>query len=722
MASYELYGNDSIPLPPNGSCGNPTCTTEINRLQDELSSYKNMPPTFETCRKELADAVLRYKQLQNDTTAVNSAEHNLKLVVNEVLNQFNDEYGKRIEEQDKHIEALQKQLECANNALQKKEDLIMQLTTNLRVEQAKHVADITNLMDAIEALKRAHAHQLAGLTEQLKRAMDECFAYMNQIHDLNDLIARLTAENRELTRIHAECGPRQQALQDEIDRMRKLLQGLTAERDDLRDQLAKMRARCSALEAELAAMGEMSYSARKSSEGQEAAMMAMRAQMAQKEAAMRQALVDGERALEAAQTQARALITAGPPKELVKGLQDELAGLKEQLAAAQAEKAAAARQMSSSSSRTEGLMAELANKDRGFENERKGLMGRCEAMQGRISELEKKLRDLQDQSNNDRLRWQAEMARLQQMHAEEIAALKQDLDGLRDMLEKMKRLKDAAEEESRNRLRSLIEEQAKNDALNTKLAALTKRYEELRRDYDLLADELRKAKSDLAAKDSEVLNLQNELAKLRGRLSELESNNSGIPALRAQIAQMEGDLRALQRENDSLRDQLAALKDQLVEAKRAADQARADLANCKREKEILEAKLKDALAEIERLKLLLVSMREEQVRSKTTTRKETVPPHVQKKMDDLTKQLALMQELSRNIKDDMHPDHLVVVEEESMYASASSSTSIGAMAGYSGGGGITDASPRSAANGYDNTNTKTGPTTASSGTGTGFFW
>ena len=308
------------------------------------------------------------------------------------------------------------------------------------------------------------------------------------------------------------------------------------------------------------------------------------------------------------------------------------------------------------------------------------------------------------------------------MHAEEIAALKLELDGLRDMLEKMKRLKDAAEEESRNRLRSLIEEQAKNDALNTKLAALTKRYEELRRDYDLLADELRKAKSDLAAKDSEVLNLQNELAKLRGRLSELESNNSSIPALRAQIAQMEGDLRALQRENDSLRDQLAALKDQLVEAKRAADQARADLANCKREKDILEAKLKDALAEIERLKALLVLMREEQVRSKTTTRKETVPPHVQKKMDDLTKQLALMQELSRNIKDDMHPDHLVVVEEESGYAVSSSSTSIGVMAGYSGGGSggaIPDASPRSAAGGYDNTNTKTGATANS---GTGFFW
>ena len=164
-------------------------------------------------------------------------------------------------------------------------------------------------------------------------------------------------------------------------------------------------------------------------------------------------------------------------------------------------------------------------------------------------------------------------------------------------------------------------------------------------------------------------------------------------------------------------------QDQLVEAKRAADQARADLANCKREKDILEAKLKDALLEIERLKGLLVLMKEEQVRSKTTTRKETVPPHVQKKMDDLTKQLALMQELSRNIKDDMHPDHLVVVEEESMYATASSSTSIGVMAGYGGGGGgITDASPRSAV-GYDNTNTKTGPTTNSgTGTGTGFFW
>ena len=495
LMTYDIEGMSSGNSQSSGSgnggaayCQNPSCNSEMNRLKDELASYKNMPPTFETCRKELNDAVMRYKQLQNDSSAVNSAEHNLKLVVNEVLNQFNDEFGKRIDEQDKHIEALQKQLDCANAALQKKEDLIMQLTTNLRVEQAKHVADITNLMDAIEALKKAHAAQLANTNEQLKRAMDECFAYMNQIHDLNDLIARLTAENRELTRIHSECGPRQQALMEEIERLRKQMSALTAERDDLRDQLAKMRARCQALEAELAAMGEAAYATRKSSEGQESAMMAMRAQMAESAAALRKAQMDGERAAEAAQQQVRALQSAAPPKDLLDGLRAEQAALKDQLAQALAEKAALMRQMSSGASRSEGLMVEMANKERGFDNERKAMMGRMEGAQARVGELEAKLRELQDHANNDRLRWQAEMARLQQMHAEEIAALKQELDGLRDALEKMRKLKDTAEEESRNRLRSLIEEQAKNDALNSKLAALTKRYEELRRDYDLLAD------------------------------------------------------------------------------------------------------------------------------------------------------------------------------------------------------------------------------------------
>ena len=111
---------------------------------------------------------------------------------------------------------------------------------------------------------------------------------------------------------------------------------LTAERYDLRDQLAKMRARCQALEAELAAMGEAAYASRKSSEGQEAAMMAMRAQMAEASAALRKAQMDGERAVEAAQQQVRALQTAGPPKELLDGLRGELAGLKDQLAQAQA--------------------------------------------------------------------------------------------------------------------------------------------------------------------------------------------------------------------------------------------------------------------------------------------------------------------------------------------------------------------------------------------------
>lgn len=672
----------------------------------------------------MADAVMRYKQLQNDTSQVQGAEHNLTLVVNEVLNQFADEYGKRIDEQDKHIEALRKQLECANNALQKKEDLIMQLTTNLRVEQAKHVADITNLMDAIEALKRAHAQQLANANEQLKRSMDECFAYMNQIHDLNDLIARLTTENRELARIHAECGPRQQAYQEEIERMRKQMSSLTSERDDLRDQLAKMRARCSALEAELASMSEAQYASRKSSEGQEAMMMAMRAQMAAKEEQLRKAAMDGERAAEAAQQQVRALVTAGPPKDLLDGLRAELAALKEQVGQEQAAKAALQRQASSGSSRTEGLMAELANKDRGFENERKSMMGRNEGLQGRVSELEGKLREMQDMYNTDRLRWQSEMARLQQMHQEEIAALKSEIDGLRDALEKMKKLKDVAEEESRSRLRSLIEEQAKNEALNSKLGALSKRYEELRRDYDLLADELRKAKADLASKDNEVLNLQNELAKLRGRQGELEMNNASLAPLRAQISQAESDLRAVQRENDSLRDQLAAIKDQLNDAKRAADQAKADLANAKRDKDQLEAKLKDAQAEIERLKAQLLLMREEVTRSKTTTRKETVPAHVQKKLDDLTKQLALMQELSRNIKDDMHPDHLVVVEEESEMTTRQASafsTTIGTMAGYP---AVNEASPRSAAN-YDTGATATSAAAtkpAATNGNSGFFW
>jgi chromosome segregation ATPase len=695
---------------------------------------------LDLCKRELAAAVRKNQVLSQHLGITRDADKNLTTVLNDVLNGYSEDHSKRADEHDAYIKILEDRITALNVTIYQKAELIESLKESLRKEQTRHADDIGKVLSSIEDLKSAHAQQLAtaighqnfsaasmssgaarraggasaggvarsayaagaagsgslsasasgALSASQQRASAAAAGLRGsgaadetgdagEDAEFNDEVAYIEL-NKELESHKIQL---RDAL-DELARVKAQRDAVAAERDDLRNQLFALRNRVGEIQEENIALHRENNALRMQLDSKDKDHDRTREDASGREASMVASLAEGEKRLAAMRAECKKLEIENESLSaaLVK-VQGELTEAHADLDraivakdAANASAAAAAKQVQDVLG-VSGVRDQFGRLDASAAGIQAGFQGKIDGLTLQNQKLQDEIGKLREKYNESVSGRAAEIANMQKLHSDEIAAGKKDLDYLRDSVARMKSAKDAAESEAKKMQKEMAEAQLKADLLTPQLETLQKRADDLQNQVNQKDAEIRDMKVNLTAKEKELQTAQKDVQRAQSKIDELNAavqdtsnaTSSAVADAEGKSKQYREKATALQNKNDELEAKVVVLKKQVSDLQREIDAQLGVLDRLKKDKDNLEKENKDLSGQLKIKDEMIATEREHH------TRHSKVPDHVHGKLADLSKQLAAMQAVSEALRSDVHPDNHVVEETKTFVATSSASRS-----------------------------------------------
>ena len=242
---------------------NAELTAEVKRLQNELRDALNRPGEDEETKEALNMRMREIEGLKNDIANIKNAHAKEKEQVNKLRDQ--------IEDDQKHINELKRQLEAVNRELMDKINKLndeKQANGELTSKAEQLSDDNGNLRDEIEALKKKIQKLMAEIEDgvnarqesdkqsgnfkdMLDRARDDLDAKDRELADLRRELEKLKGERDSLQQKHRNAENEVASKNAELEKQKADRSRLTAEIEDLKAKLAKASGDQAGLNAEL---------------------------------------------------------------------------------------------------------------------------------------------------------------------------------------------------------------------------------------------------------------------------------------------------------------------------------------------------------------------------------------------------------------------------------------------------------------------------------------
>lgn len=635
------------------------------------------------CKKELNDAITKYRLLVHDTARTREAEKESQKVHLDVIENLKTDQDLLNEQHDQEVAMLNKKNHCLQTECVKKDEIIDKLKDDMREVLLEKNEDALKLIDAHGKNKKALAKELSTVVGELDDAVKEKEELKNKTDDVEDRAEKMKEFALGIQGKLEDCDKNCKAKDKALDDAKKKIDDLDKEKEKLKDQVSGLRSRLDSTQRENSVLHSENMSLK---DIVEQVKNEARSKGDDHEKALQDSF-DYSRGLEntisALRAElAKALFDRDAARADIDHLKQEVIDLKAALDKANIAKDAAVQSAMKAGQVIETLLKEQAAREETFRNERNALLLKIEDL---LFELEKKKEENRiqqiklDRAQADKA---SEIATLMALHAAENEAAQQELQLIKSQLFQTKASKDALEENEKRLKEEKAVDKAIIDDLKNQLRNLRDRTDGLVNENNNIKDALAGAQAQIKSQQDEINRLLDESASLRNRNSSLEqmlaSQKSTLEnklkhagdqllALKGEredsqtrdvdVVNVVKDLKDLQKENQDLKKKIPELEKKVfdAESKKKAVEAQ------------LEAELALSAANKEKIKTL--------TEQTATTKIQRLPPGLQEKIDHLTLQLRAAQQISQELQSDMVPvEETITTKSKSESASESSSS------------------------------------------------
>jgi len=646
--------------------------SDASKLKTQLLDTQHK---LELSKKELADAVQKYRILVIDSSKAAQLEVVTNEAIKATIQQQKDDFKFR-DGTDK-MAGLQAELDKLKAQLAEKDKKIDGLTKEFQDKHAEWVDKTDKLVAQMGEHKEGHSKVLNTVVGELEEQQKA----LNQVKDNQ---GDKDAQTQKATKEAAKASEKLDAAEKAKEQLQGELQSLSSQLSEMSETSSKLTSTNSALNQQITdarnkqiglegQIDDLNNKLKQAARDKEAELAALERKLD----ALKDKLLDTENELSKANDElTRAVADVAKAKAAQDALNKLLADQRDltdktlnSKEAAHAGAAAASKQMAD-------LIADAAAKDEAHKIERKTLLGKIDDLLRSQTETQniplvwqKKLDDANAAKAKDINSMLDSHAKQNEANSQQIKQLKAVNDNLiaqnEDLTKKLALMS-----------RQMDQDKARISALENDLKTTKEKYADLpnqlsaakmeRDQYKKLYEDQIPVINDLRRKQ---LDLQGELAESQSKLAASQSSS-------------ESNTNSILKEMNDSKQQNAFLRDKVADLQTQIAGLDADIANLERQKLELTAGNAALKAENKQLQGDLddsqaaLKEKETQLTTETITKTMRLPEGLQDKIDTLTTQLKQVQSLTVAIQMDMVPEEVTTVDKTtaSTYETSSSSS------------------------------------------------
>lgn len=671
----ELFQQQSAPVKkqsaPSGSIEE--ADAKLYETESQLDSTNKK---LELCKKELNDAVTKYRLLISETNKTRESEKNACLCHGQVMDGSKKDVATLIGQHQQELDMYNKKINCLNTEVKLKEGLIDKLKNDISDILLNKGDDSKMLIAAHTKVKNQHANEFNHVVNDLDEASEklqltekaleqkdkrnkdlEGFAVklqgdndvinsklkdkVKECDELKDEVKTITADNKKLS-------GQVSGLQNQLDTSNKEKSQLLNENMGLREDIGKVKSEA--------------QSSRFNNDKELDMLRDSERKLSQSLASLKADL-------------ARLMAERDDLLQKVNKLQYENGELLKELNSA---REAAAASAASAAKHMEQLNREQQQREDGFRAERNALLAKIEDLLREIQVRKDEMRLYQAKIDKINAEKAAELANLMTHHAAEIEANNSELMRARSEIAQGKMRINQFEDEIKDLRKDIQVERVHEEDLEHQLqlqrfkvgelqqqihdlealnSALQNKYDNMKADFDNMkmmydnslsaVENLKSQLSSMAKSKAEATSdLENKIRSLMTKSSSSESSEmqsqQAISGLKMEVNQLEGQLSQKKAEIKTLQGQKAALEQELAVQVEVA-------ANSKNKLTALQETI-------------------------NTTTRQRIPDGLQEKIDQLTYQLRQTQIIAMDVQQNMIPVEETITTKASNSSSSESSS------------------------------------------------
>jgi len=680
----ELFQQQSAPVKQKNAPSGSIEEADAKLYETELV-LDGTQKKLELCKKELNDAVTKYKLLISETNKTREAEKNACLCHGQVMDAGKKDAAVLIGQHQQELEVYNKKINCLNTEIKGKEALIDKLKGDMSDLLLGRGDEAKMLIAAHTKVKNQHANEFNHVVNDLDEVSEKCSLAERALDqkdkrnkDLEGFAVKLQGDNDIITSKLKDKTNECEGLKDDVKNLvtdnKKLsgqVSGLQNQLDTSNKEKSQLLNENMGLRDDIGRVKNEAQTSRFSNDKELDLLRDSERKLSQQLASLKAEL-------------ARLLAERDDLLMKVQKLQNENVELLKELNnlrdAAAASAASAAKHM-------EQLNREQQQREDAFRAERNALLAKIEDLLREIQVRKDEMRIYQARIDKINAEKAAELANLMTHHAAEIEANNTELMRARSDLTQSKMRIQQLEDELADQRKAVEMEKSHEETLEHELqmarfkigelqqnihdlesmnAALQNKYDNLKADFDnmkMMYDNslaaIENVKGQLSAmaksKAEAIADLENKVRSLMSKTSSSESSElqsqSQINNLKNEVQQLEGQLAQKKAEIKGLQGQKAALEQELA--------VQVEVAAASKNK--------------------LTSLQE----SINTTTRQRIPDGLQEKIDQLTYQLRQTQILAMDVQQNMIPVEETIVSKSSSSYNTSSESSQTKSAGQS---------------------------------------
>lgn len=414
----------------------PTVNYDANTPSASIEDADNKCRTMQTaltatnqklvlCKKELDDAVTKYRLLVRDTSKSRDADRDTHSATQDAIDSVRSEYEDRLRDHDREKAIMDKKLACVVHECAKKDEHIHRLKGNLRQSVRGKTEDFKVLVDAHGRQKAAHAKELSKVAGDLDQTIEDHVQAKAANDDLLDRVGEAVGNHNDIQSRLDKANSQIVLLHGQLDLHQRTIDALNLENQALKDKIAQQGARIGELESEIAQLRQqlaghlstvptpVSSSAPAVRGDYEGRIRALQAQIDDLNTVIPRERADNAR-------------LRGEKEKLMEELASSkkaLAAFKPTLERANAAKDTAVAAAAAANKRIELLLRDEADKEEAHRAERAALMARIEDLLREVDRLKDVNRSLSRQLEKSHGDKHLDLTNQQAQHGTELSAL-----------------------------------------------------------------------------------------------------------------------------------------------------------------------------------------------------------------------------------------------------------------------------------------------------------
>lgn len=669
----ELYQQQSAPVKKQAAASGSVEEADAKLYETELQ-LDSTSKKLELCKKELNDAITKYRLLISETNKTRDAEKNACSCHGQVMDGSKKDVANLIGQHQQELEIYNKKIGCLNTEIKLKEALIDKLKGDMADTLLNRGDDSKLLIAAHTKVKNQHANEFNHVVNDLDEASEKLLLTEKALDqkdkrnkDLEGFAVKLQGDNDFITNKLKDKSKECEDLKEEVQEVKSDNKKLSNQVSGLQTQLDTSNKEKSQLMGENMGLrediGKVKNEAQSSRFSNDKELDMLR----DSERKLSQSLATNKAEL------SRLISERDDLAQKCNKLQNDNIELLKELNslrdAAGASAASAAKHM-------EQLNREQQQREDAFRAERNALLAKIEDMLREIQVRKDEMRIYQARIDKINAEKAAELANLMTLHAAEIEANNSELMRARGDISQSKMRINQLEDEIRDLRKELENEKAHDDDLEHQLqlqrfkvgelqqqiheleslnSALQSKFDNMKADYDNMkmmydnslsaVEQLKNQLSSLAKSKADAISeLENKIKTLMSKSSSSESSGlqsqQAIVNLKMEMSQLEAQLAQKKGEIKNLQSQKADLEQELA------------------------VQVEVALTSKNKLTTLQESI--------NTTTRQRIPDGLQEKIDQLTYQLRQTQIIAMDVQQNMIPIEETIVQSTSNSSSSSS--------------------------------------------------